>query len=97
MSAGGWWYERLAAGTVNPADYDGVEVQPCRSFTEDNGTDTYVEPCEPADAEFWSAYVHCKAGGVECIGDFDTEDAAAEYARKVAKEQGYVRAFGVAL
>lgn len=89
MKSGGWWYELLALGQVNPADYDATEVHPCCEWAEDNGTDTYVETCDPAEADFWSAYVHLKEGGVECVGDFDTEADARAYANRIQAEQGW--------
>lgn len=96
MSAGGWWYEWLALGQANPADYDAVEVQACRSFDHPDGRGACVEAVDPENAEFWSAFVRCKTGDVECIGDFETKAEAVAYAGRVAAEQGYRLACGMA-
>lgn len=76
---GGWWFDWLRSGVVDPKDYDGVEVHPCCVGEDGHGTQ-WVEPCEPHEADLWSTYVHCKAGGTECVGDFATEQDAQLYA-----------------
>lgn len=80
---GGWWEQWIERGTVNPDDYDGIEVHPCAKVGC-GPDDCCVETCERDEAQFWSAYVHLKAGGVECIGDFATEQEAWDYAKGVA-------------
>jgi hypothetical protein len=64
------------------ADYDGLEVAPCRDLFIDNDPTcgTCVERCSRADAEIWSVYGHCPEGGVECLEDFATEKAANTFA-----------------
>ena len=34
------------------------------------------EQCEPNEAEMWSLFGHLNTGGLECIGDFHSLDAA---------------------
>lgn len=76
---------------LDPELYDAVEVQPIRDFGHPSGDPSLscVEPCEPHEAHFWSAYVHLKRGGVECIGDFPDEESATAYAVEVADRYGY--------
>lgn len=72
---------------LNAADFDAVEVHPVSLWQNpDDPSGTYCEVCdEDTDTpDFWSAYVHCVAGGVECVGDFATYDEADAYAREVA-------------
>lgn len=33
---------------------------------------SFVEPCEPFEADFWTLYGHITGEGVQAIGDFDT-------------------------
>jgi hypothetical protein len=54
--------------------YDGVEVAPCREVGA--GAQADVERCQPADASFWSVYLHLALGGVDCVGDMPTKDEA---------------------
>lgn len=53
---------------------DDIEINPCTSWTE--GNETFVEQCEPKDAQFWSVYVHYEGGGLDCIADCETEEQA---------------------
>lgn len=59
---------------------DALEVSPVH---EEDGS---CEVCEPADAHFWSVYLHydvtkSENRGVDCIADFATEAEALAYAR----------------
>lgn len=51
--------------------FDGFEVQPCKEIEPE-----IIEVCEPHEADFWSAYYHLTAGGVDCIADFETQEQA---------------------
>ncbi len=60
--------------------YDGVEVHPCAVWIDpQDGSENVVtldgEPDDPAPA-FWSVYLHCRTGGVECVCDCPTPEAA---------------------
>jgi hypothetical protein len=39
---------------------------------------SFVEPCEPFEADFWTLYGHIPGEGVQAIGDFDTRQHAEE-------------------
>jgi hypothetical protein len=67
----------------NPDDYDGLEIHGVRDlFDGDDKNGTCCEPVTGTDLQpqFFSVYAHLKEGGVECIGDFETADAARSYA-----------------
>jgi hypothetical protein len=62
-----------------PVRFDEYEIQPCRRHFEPNQPDiTFVEPCEPYEAHFWTLYGHIPGEGVQAIGDFDTREHAEE-------------------
>ena len=68
--------------------YDGLEVHPVRNMRWDDATqgtrpfhssddnETWCEPCDRAEAHFWSVYGHLKEGGIECFEDFPTQTLA---------------------
>jgi hypothetical protein len=66
-----------------PIRFDDYEIQPSRRyFDADEPDKTFVEPCEPFEADFWTVYGHIPGEGVQAIGDFDTRQHAEEvYAR----------------
>lgn len=69
------------------SEYDATEVMPVVYLPE---CDAY-EVCDRNDPYFamWSTYVHCVAGGVECVGDFETEADALEYAKELDEKYGW--------
>jgi hypothetical protein len=59
--------------------YDDYEISGCRRYNEDEKDDRqYVEPCDDAEARFWTLYGHIDGRGVEAIGDFHSRRAAEE-------------------
>ena len=64
--------------------YDDLEIHPVRHL-EDHDC---WEPCEPDQADMWSLYGHLNTGGLQCIGDFKSHEAAEEVRRRL---DGYVR------
>lgn len=61
--------------------FDGFEVHPCKVYEEAEATlnkKQFVEQCKPAEAEFWSVYVHLVGAGLDCIADCKTEKEANE-------------------
>ncbi len=84
---GGWWQDWLDKGQVDPAHYDAVEVQGCADVGPSD--DPIIEVVDAEQAQFWSAYVHLKEGGVECVGDFDTKAEAIAYANTIATTYGW--------
>lgn len=65
--------------TEGPVRFDDYEIQPCRRYIDmDEPQVSFVEPCEPAEADFWTLYGHIPGEGVEAIGDFDTRQHAEE-------------------
>lgn len=62
-----------------PERFDGIEVQGVR--TEDG---VNFEPNNHAPTSF-STYLHLVEGGVECVGDFSTREAAQKHAAALAE------------
>lgn len=76
---------------ANKRDFDAVEVHPVMSWQDPDDSSSYLcEVCDPVTDEpsFWSAYVHLVEGGVDCIGDFATEQQAIDYAIEIAEKFG---------
>jgi hypothetical protein len=62
-----------------PARFDDYEIQPCRRYINtDEPQASFVEPCEPFEADFWTLYGHVTGEGVHTIGDFDSRQHAEE-------------------
>jgi hypothetical protein len=67
--------------------YDNYEIQGCREYYD--GAGRYVEPCDDAEAQFWTLYGHINGEGVLAIGDFQSREAAEEvYYRITGQEFG---------
>jgi hypothetical protein len=64
--------EQMAPFLANRADYDAAEIHPV-ALVDAGGA---VEVVDDDEAQFWSVYLHLKAGGVECVGDFVTKAEA---------------------
>lgn len=66
----------------DPKLYDGTEVHPIIEWPDETPGaapgDTIAEPCdgEGFPPSYWSVYLHCKEGGVECIADCPDEETA---------------------
>jgi hypothetical protein len=56
--------------------YDGVEFHPCCIVEVKDDGEMIIEQCEESQADFWSVYLHMEQGGIECIADCDTKEAA---------------------
>ena len=56
------------------AVYDNYEISACWQIGD--GSDSYIETCDDADAQFWTLYGHIDGEGVEAIGDFSSREAA---------------------
>jgi len=66
-------------------EYDGIEVRPVHE--DEFG---HCEAGVPATkASFFSVYLHCKEGGVECIDDFNTVQEARAAAGILKKVLGF--------
>lgn len=64
----------------NPNEYDAIEIHGVRDFSPPGDTSgTCCEVCDD-DPQFFSVYGHCKAGGVECLGDHGRYLLAVSYA-----------------
>lgn len=73
------------------AAYDGYEIHGVRNLNADmdpdvNGTNYEVDDENP---DSWSVYVHLRAGGIDCVGDFGTQELAADYGRELAEKYGW--------
>lgn len=67
-----------------PKRFDGYEIQPCRRYldAEEPGL-SFVEPCEPHEADFWTVYGHVAGEGVHAIGDFEDLGHAEEIVARI--------------
>lgn len=74
-----------------PARFDDYEIQPCRRYIDaDEPHISFVEPCEPSEADFWTLYGHVPGEGAHAIGDFDTCAHAEEvFARITGRRYGH--------
>ena len=75
-------------------DYDGLEIAPCAVVGSGEGRE-FVEVCEPAVAQFWTVYGHCRTGGVNAFEDFPTPAAAREFAAKLLKAYPHLQHHGL--
>jgi hypothetical protein len=77
--------ERYAESIMgdDPTRYDATEVLGVRDLHAAGSPDGTCCEVDEEDPEFYSAYAHCRAGGVECIGDFGTRAMALAYAREI--------------
>jgi hypothetical protein len=70
--------------TEGPVRFDDYEIQPCRRYIDrDEPQVSFVEPCEPSEADFWTLYGHIPGEGVQAIGDFDTRERAEEVSARI--------------
>lgn len=68
----------------NVGQYDGIEVHGVRDLhTGLNDTEGTCYEIDNDNPELYSVYLHCVAGGVECVGDFSVLLNAEEYAREL--------------
>ena len=75
----------LESGPTLPARFDNYEIHPCRRFIDPDEPDfSFVEPCEPFEADFWTLYGHVSGEGVQAIGDFDSGEHAEEVFARIA-------------
>ena len=65
-------------------EYHAIEIHPVHHVTPET-----VETCSTGEAEVWSAYVHRKAGSVECPSGYGTEAGAIEAAQALSARHGY--------
>jgi len=66
-------------------DFDALEIHPCLAVGRDSDGTEYVEPCHPAQADFWTVYGHFRSGGADAFEDFATQaEARAFHDRLIA-------------
>ena len=69
----------LTRKPILPPRFDDYEIQTCRRYIEaDEPNLSFVEPCEPFEADFWTVYGHIPGEGVQAIGDFHSRKHAEE-------------------
>jgi len=83
-----WWM-------MDIQNYDGLEIHPVKNYFPPDRNDTWCEPCEPHEAEFWSVYGHCQAGGIECLEDFQTYEKAQAFACKLLEAYPHLKTHGL--
>ncbi|ANA41821.1 hypothetical protein A2G06_16930 (plasmid) [Geobacter anodireducens] len=76
----------LVKPKLDLSKYDAIEVHPVE---HDLGSGTCEITDDPERASSWSVYLHLRAGGVECIADWQCKCGATEYARTIEKQTGY--------
>jgi hypothetical protein len=69
-------YKILVAQLASDARFDAFEVHACMTVGEDEQGVTLLEQCDDSQASLWSVYGHLIAGGLECLGDFNTRAKA---------------------
>lgn len=84
---------RTRQATDLPRPFDGFAIQPCRHYAVADGTGpSFVEPCEPREAEFWTVYGHVDGEGVHAIGDFEDLGHAEEIVARITGRPYEVKA-----
>lgn len=63
--------------------FDAIEIQGVREHTEHGEDHSYIEP-DPENPQFYSVYLHCTEGGVDCIGDLGTYALALSWAMELS-------------
>jgi hypothetical protein len=67
--------------------YDAFELHPIALYADCDGTHE-DRASNPATADYWSLFGHLPTGGVECLADFKTSEAARlVFARLKAADQ----------
>lgn len=72
-----------------PDLYDAIELHGVRNINDDSseeGTHFVVDDESP---EQFSVYLHCKEGGLECVGDFTDYSKATAYAEELSQEYNW--------
>ncbi len=66
------------------AEYDGLEVQGVRDHHLPGNPEGSCCEVDNANPQFFSVYAHLKAGGIDCVGDFQHCSLADDYANELA-------------
>lgn len=72
-----------------PELYDAIELHGVRDINDncsEEGTHFVVDDESP---EQFSVYLHCKEGGVECVGDFSDYSNATAYAEELSQQYNW--------
>ena len=69
-------YKILVAQLASDPRFNAFEVHACQTIGEDEQGVTLLEQCDDSQASLWSVYGHLIAGGLECLGDFNTRAKA---------------------
>lgn len=83
--------ERFAESIIGDRKdaYDALEIHGVKDIGDPSGSDGTAVEMNDENPDFFSVYVHCKEGGVECVGDFGAHEQAVEYADELAKKYGW--------
>ena len=68
----------------NPQLYDALEIHGVRNLNDEDDPDGTHYEVDDENPVLFSVYVHCVAGGIECIGDFSTHELATSYANEIS-------------
>lgn len=79
--------ESIIAGKSE--NYDLIEIHGVRDLHEPGDPAGTCCEVDDEDPQFFSVYLRLTGGGVECIGDFGTNDLARRYAREVGAQYGW--------
>ena len=67
--------------------FDNYEIHPCKRYeAPDSPGQSFIEQCEPADADVWTLYGHIDGEGVQAIGDFATREHAEEVFQRITRQ-----------
>lgn len=69
--------------------YDAIEVHGVRDLNEPNDQTGTCCEVDDENPQFFSVYLHCRNGGMECVGDFSTIELAKQYAKDLSRDYGW--------
>jgi hypothetical protein len=74
---------------TDPSAYDALEVHGVRNWYPPDAEEGTCCEIDDTDPEFFSVYAHLRAGGCECVGDFDLMGWAVIEAHKLGAAHGW--------
>ncbi len=75
--------ESIIAGYKS--SYDHIEIHGVRNLSAPDDPDGTQYEVDDDTPELYSVYLHCSAGGIECVGDFSKHSMAMKYAEELSE------------
>ena len=72
-----------------PERFDGLEIQGVREIVDPSSPGASCCEVDNDSPQFFSVYVHHRAGGVACVGDHGSHDLASAYANALSESHGW--------